>query len=77
LDTLIQQAVAATDSAERVKLYGQLQNLAYENAVDVFLIQPQGRHYEQTWVKGWYYNPTYWGSPGPPGNYFYVLSKGN
>jgi peptide/nickel transport system substrate-binding protein len=75
-DDLIVQAVSAADPAERAKLYGQMQNMAYENAVNIFVIQSQARHYEQDWVKGWYYNPTYMAAPIPPGNYYYVLSKG-
>ncbi|HBY97857.1 MAG TPA: peptide ABC transporter substrate-binding protein [Chloroflexi bacterium] len=71
MDTLIKQGVQTSDSQARTKIYEQLQNLAYENALDIFVVQPQGRHYEQTWVKGWYYNPTY------PGIYFYALSKGS
>ena len=70
MDTLITQAVTATDPATRAKDYQQLQNLSYENALDIFLVQPEARDYFRDWVKGWYYNPTY------PGLYFYALSKG-
>jgi peptide/nickel transport system substrate-binding protein len=75
LDDLITKAVQATDKNERVKLYGQLQNLAYENVLDVFTVQAQARHYEQSWVKGFYYNPIYPPNSGV-GLYFYALSKG-
>jgi peptide/nickel transport system substrate-binding protein len=75
LDALIQQAVGAPDPAQRAKLYQQLQNMAYENALDVFLTQPQLRHYEQSWIHGWYYNPLIFGST-MPGSYFYGLTKG-
>jgi peptide/nickel transport system substrate-binding protein len=70
LDATIAQAVGSNDNATRTKLYSQLQNTAYENALDIFIVQPQTRHYEQTWLKGYYYNPIY------PGIYFYSLSKG-
>jgi peptide/nickel transport system substrate-binding protein len=76
MDTLISQAVQATDPQTRAQLYGQLQNIAYENALDLFVVQRQERHYEQLWVNGWYYNPTYPGST-PTGEYFYALSKGS
>jgi peptide/nickel transport system substrate-binding protein len=69
MDTLVTQGVQTSDTQARAKIYQQLQNLAYENALDLFAVQPQARHYEQTWVKGWYYNPTY------SGQYFYALSK--
>jgi peptide/nickel transport system substrate-binding protein len=75
MDQLINQAVQATDPQTRATLYGQLQNLAYENALDIFVVQRQERHYEQLWMKGWYYNPTYPGGT-PVGEYFYTLSKG-
>jgi peptide/nickel transport system substrate-binding protein len=75
LDDLINKAVASTDPAERAKLYGQLQNLSYENALDVFVDQPQVRDYHQEWVKGWYYNPII-PVTANTGLYFYMLSKG-
>lgn len=75
MDKLITEAVQASDPQARAKIYGQLQNLAYENALDIFVVQRVGRHYEQMWVKGWYYNPTYPGAP-ETGSYFYALSKG-
>ncbi|MFL5733550.1 MAG: ABC transporter substrate-binding protein [Chloroflexia bacterium] len=75
LDSLITKGIETTAPQEREKIYKELQNAAYENALDIFAEQPQLRRYEQPWVKGWYYNPTYPGS-GYPGTYFYVLSKG-
>jgi peptide/nickel transport system substrate-binding protein len=71
LDELITADIQTTDAAERERIYGQLQNLSYEHALDIFLVEPQGRHYEQAWVDGWYPNPTY----PAPGLYFYALSK--
>jgi peptide/nickel transport system substrate-binding protein len=41
----------------------------YENAPAIRLAVTTGRHYEQRWVNGWYYNPVY------PGTYFYPLSE--
>ena len=58
-----------SDPAEQDAAYHELQQLAVENAIDIFGIQPQGRHYEQAWVEGWYYNAAY------PDPYFYPLSK--
>jgi peptide/nickel transport system substrate-binding protein len=76
MDTLITQAAEETNPQARAKLYEQLQNIVYENALDLFVVQRQARHYEQLWVKGWYYNSTYPGST-PTGEYFYALSKGS
>lgn len=69
MDQLITQAAQSNDSTQRAQIYGQLQNLAYENALDIFVVQPQNRQYMQDWVTGYYYNPIY------PGIYFYSLSK--
>lgn len=69
LDQLITQGIQASDAQTRTQIYKQLQDLSYKNALDLFVVQPQGRHYEQMWVKGYYYNPIY------PGIYFYPLSK--
>ena len=76
MDQLINQAAQESDPQARAKDYQQLQNIAYENALDLFVVQRQARHYEQSWVKGWYYNSTYPGST-PTGEYFYALSKGS
>jgi peptide/nickel transport system substrate-binding protein len=75
MDQLINQGVQAADPQARAKIYQQLQNLAYENALDIFVTQRLGRNYQQEWVQGWYYNSAY---PGMPenGTYFYALSKG-
>jgi peptide/nickel transport system substrate-binding protein len=59
MDTLIAQGVTTTDSTQRAAIYSQLQNLSYENALDIFVVQPQVRVYLQDWVKGYYYNPIY------------------
>jgi peptide/nickel transport system substrate-binding protein len=71
LDQLIAQGVSATDTQTRAQIYGQLQNLSYENALDLYVDQVLGRWYEQMWVKGYYYNPIFLTNA-----YFYVLSKG-
>lgn len=74
LDDLINKAVASSDPTERAKLYGQLQNLSYENALDIHVTQPLARDYHQLWVKGWYFNPII-PITANTGLYFYVLSK--
>jgi peptide/nickel transport system substrate-binding protein len=70
MDSLINQGITATDQTQRASIYSQLQNLSYQNALDIFVVQPLIRHYEQMWVTGWYYNPTY------NDQYFYPLNKG-
>jgi len=42
--------------------YEELQGMAVEDVLDIFLTQNTERHYEQLWIKGYYQNPIY---PGP------------
>jgi peptide/nickel transport system substrate-binding protein len=71
LDSLIAQAVTTTDATQRAQLYGQLQNLSYQNALDIFAVQPDVNVFTQSWVKGFFYNPL-WGNSM---FYYYSLSK--
>lgn len=71
MDSLITQAATATDQNQRASLYSQLQNIAYQNALYIFVEQPLLRQYMQNWVKGYYYNPI-WGNNI---HYFYAYSK--
>jgi peptide/nickel transport system substrate-binding protein len=66
---LVNAGVAATDPAERAVIYQQLTQMDYDNAIAIRLAVATGRHYEQRWVQGWFYNPIY------AGFYYYVLSK--
>lgn len=54
---LVSSGVAAATSEERAEIYGQIQVLDYEYALGIRLAVPTGRHYEQRWMKDWYYNP--------------------
>jgi peptide/nickel transport system substrate-binding protein len=69
-DDLMAQGVKETDPAKRVEIYTQLQNLAMENAIDIFLFQATGRTYMNKDISGWFYNPL------APGHYYYPLVKG-
>jgi peptide/nickel transport system substrate-binding protein len=66
---LLNQGVSESDPAKRAEIYTQVNQLVYDLAPDIILAIPTGRHYQQRWVNGYYYNPIY------PGNYFYPLSK--
>lgn len=68
-DDLIMEAAVETDPERRRALYYELQRRAYEDALDIFLVDGLGRHWERTWVNGWLYNPMW------PGTNFYLLSK--
>jgi len=71
LDQLITQGVQTSDEQARSADYSQLQNLSYENALDLFVVQPEVRVYLQDWVKGYYYNPIFSNNEF----YYYSMSK--
>jgi len=65
-------------------IYYELQWWYYDYIPSVPIAQPVGRHWEQAWMRGWYYNPLYGGSlasavdstaPEAPVLYFYHLWK--
>ena len=69
---LVDAGVAATDPAERAAIYDELQRYDYELAPAVRLAVASGRHYEQRWVDGWFYNPIMPG--GGASGYYYAMS---
>ncbi len=73
LDSLINQGVDTTDTQARAAIYQQLQNMAYENALYIFSIQPHDRTYEPLYINGTFANPVV--TVGAP-YYYYALSKG-
>jgi peptide/nickel transport system substrate-binding protein len=66
---LLNQGVSETDPAKRAEIYAKVNQLEYDNPSLILLATATGRHYEQRWVNGWFYNPIY------PGTYFYTLAK--
>ncbi|MEO8082856.1 MAG: ABC transporter substrate-binding protein [Ardenticatenales bacterium] len=68
-DKLIDEGLAESDPAKRDAIYGQLQKAAYDDAIDIFLYQATGRHYQRKEVSGWFNNPLI------PEEYYYGLSK--
>jgi peptide/nickel transport system substrate-binding protein len=73
MDSLINQGLAETDTTKRAAIYTQLNKIAIDNALDIFAYTQTFRHYEQTWVSGWYYNPILAGAP--VSGYYYAYSK--
>ena len=69
VDKLIEAGVTETDDNKRIEIYWKLGNKYFEDAVSLPLFQVTIRHWERTWVAGWYYNPIY------PGNFFYHIWK--
>jgi peptide/nickel transport system substrate-binding protein len=59
MDDLIERGIAAVDGPERAQIYHDIQQLVIDTCPSVALAQPAGRHFERTWVCGWYFNPNY------------------
>jgi peptide/nickel transport system substrate-binding protein len=58
-DTLIAEAKTLTDATAQDEAYKKIQRLAAEYQTSLWGVQPVGRRYEQTWLEGWFYNPSY------------------
>ena len=69
VDEMIENGIKTAIDAEREAIYFELQQIYFDECPSVPLAEPMGRHWERTWVQGYYYNPTY------PGYYFYHLWK--
>jgi peptide/nickel transport system substrate-binding protein len=57
IDTMFDEAIAATDEATATELYTELQALGMSEAINVWLSQATGRFYVDKRVEGWYNNP--------------------
>jgi len=67
---LVNAGVSETDNAKRAEIYQQATAKDYEYAPAIRLAVATGRHYQQRWVGGYYYNPIYgWD------NRYYTLTK--
>jgi ABC-type transport system substrate-binding protein len=69
LKSMMDQGVAKTDPAERSKVYYQLNQTYYDNAVGFPLVTATQHVFEQSWVQGRIMNPIY------PGINFATISK--
>jgi peptide/nickel transport system substrate-binding protein len=67
---LVDRGVAATDWEERAAIYEEATYADYYHAPAIRLAVATGRHYEQRWVRGWYYNPSH-----RTGARYYAFSK--
>jgi len=64
---LVNAGVAASDPAERERIYFEFGQLYYDVLPTVTLAQSAGVRYEQRWVNGYYYNSALFGQ------YYYTL----
>ena len=68
-DALVSQAVAETNPAKRNALYQQLQQVVYDDAMQIYTVHPTGLWAMRDSVKGFQDNPVYMGL------YFYPMYK--
>jgi len=73
VDKLIERGIRTIDKNKRRSIYYQLQWIYHEDVPSVPLYQELLRHYERSWVHGWYYNPIYPG--GEIQGYLYPIYK--
>jgi peptide/nickel transport system substrate-binding protein len=59
MDALIDLGIRQSDSQERRATYALIQQLVIDDCPSAALATPIIRHFEQTWVCGWYYNSIY------------------
>ncbi len=71
VDDLIAQGISTTDTSERQAVYYELQEIYYEDAPGIMLVQPLGRRYFTKYIEGFYFNPFISGEPGP----LYYMNK--
>jgi peptide/nickel transport system substrate-binding protein len=64
---LVTAGVMESDPGKRAQIYYDLQQLFYDEAVQVVLSQPTNAHYEQRWVQDYFYRV------GQFGDYYYAL----
>lgn len=66
---LVRKAVAETHPARRAALYRELQQIAYDDAMQIYTVHPTGMWAMRKEVKGFYDNPVFMGL------YFYSMYK--
>jgi peptide/nickel transport system substrate-binding protein len=65
VEALLNEEIGTTNETRRQEIFYRLQEIYIEDCPSVCVDQPEGRHWNRDWVKGWYYNQIY------PGTYIY------
>ena len=68
-EEIINRGVVETDPAKRAEIYKEFNQLYYDQIPTILLFFVNGRHYQQRWVEGWFYNRV------QPGDYYYAMWK--
>ncbi len=69
LNDLIDKGINTLDRDKREKIYKEIQEIAVDKAIDIWLDQSVGVHVERNYLEGYYPNPM------RPGVYFYMYDK--
>jgi peptide/nickel transport system substrate-binding protein len=69
-DAKIEECLALPFGPDAEACYFELQAMAMDDSLDIFMSQATIRNYQQLWVKGYYANPIY-----PSAMYLYRFSK--
>jgi peptide/nickel transport system substrate-binding protein len=72
-DRLIDAAIFETDPAKRKEIYARLQEIEYEEAPHLVILDTVRFRTQRDWVQGWTHNPIF--PDSPYGSYFYPISK--
>jgi len=75
-DPLINKAMEETNPEKRAQYYYELQKICYEEAINIWDLQPLGVHVQRSWIHGWYYNPMRPGFPPSNSADFFRIWKG-
>jgi peptide/nickel transport system substrate-binding protein len=70
-DAKIAECLALPFGPEAEACYFELQAMAVDDVIDIFMSQATGRNYQQLWVQGYYFNAVY-----PDPMWVYRFSKG-
>jgi peptide/nickel transport system substrate-binding protein len=71
VDALITEGATSIDPARRQQIYYKLQDIYYNDAPGISLVQPLGRRFFTKYIHGFYFNPMFAGQAGP----LYHMSK--
>jgi peptide/nickel transport system substrate-binding protein len=72
IDGLILAGAKETDQAKRKPIYEEIQKIATDEAINIWMYQSLDGIHFQKWVNGFYYNPAY---GNPEQAFFYGLTK--
>lgn len=69
VDELIELQSRIFDPVERARVINQICVMAYNDVPYLWEAQPEGIHFERSWIQGWFYNPAF------AGYYYATISK--